>query len=120
VKFGTPHRRTLDAARDLLLEHSRPAPSTTLGQCTALAEDGEITWSSVDTVHTAMRPVSTQFVGRHLVAVATQAMGPPGACEIDRVGLQLLERTEGGYPAALGAPVFALFARLREIGFMAS
>jgi septum formation protein len=110
--------RTLDAARDLLLVLRGKAYQ--LHSAIALAEEGEITWSIVDTAHIMMRPLSVQFVGRYLAAAGSQAVGSPGACELDGVGLQLLERFEGGYPAALGAPLLPLFARLREIGFMLS
>ena len=40
--------------------------------------------------------------------------------ELDGVGLQLFDRIQGDYLTTLGAPIFLLFARLREIGFMAS
>lgn len=110
--------RTLDAARDLLLELR--GKTHQLHSAIALAEEGEITWSSVDTAHITMRPLSAQFVGRYLAAASPQAVGSPGAYEIDGVGLQLLDRIEGGYPAVLGAPLFPLLKRLREIGFMVS
>jgi septum formation protein len=110
--------RTLDAARDLLLElrgktHQRHS-------AVALAEEGQITWSSVDTAHLTMRAMSAQFIGRYLAAAGKQAVGSPGAYQLDGVGLQLFERVEGAYPAVLGAPLFLLFRRLREIGHMAS
>jgi septum formation protein len=110
--------RTLDAARDLLLELR--GKTHQLHSAIALAEEGEITWSSVDTAHITMRPLSAQFVGRYLAAAGTQAMGSPGAYEIDAAGLQLLDRIDGGFPAVLGAPLFPLLTRLREIGFLVS
>jgi septum formation protein len=110
--------RSLDAARDLLLELR--GKTHQLHSAIALAEEGEITWSSVDTAHITMRPLSPQFVGRYLVAAGQQAVGSPGAYEIDGVGLQLLDRIEGGYPAVLGAPLLPLLSRLREIGFLVS
>lgn len=110
--------RTLDAARDLLLELR--GKTHQLHSAVALAEEGQITWSSVDTAHVKMRPLSAQFVGRYLAAAGPQAVGSPGAYELDGVGLQLLDRIDGAFPAVLGAPLFPLFARLREIGFMVS
>lgn len=108
--------RTLDAARDLLLELR--GRTHQLHSSIALAEEGQITWSSVDTAHVTMRPLSAQFVGRYLVAAGPQAVGSPGAYELDGIGLQLIESLECVYPSILGAPLFPLFARLREIGFM--
>lgn len=110
--------RTLDAARDLLLELR--GKTHQLHSAVALAEEGEITWSSIDTAHITMRPLSPQFVGRYLAAAGSQAVGSPGAYELDGAGLQLFENVGGAYPAVLGAPLFPLFARLREIGFMVS
>ena len=108
--------RTLDAARDLLLELR--GRTHQLHSAIALAEEGQITWNSVDTAHVTLRPLSAQFVGRYLVAAGPQVVGSPGAYELDGIGLQLLEGLEGVYPAILGAPLFPLFARLRQIGFM--
>lgn len=108
--------RTLDAARDLLLELR--GKTHQLHSAIALAEEGQVTWSSVDTAQMTMRPLSAQFVGRYLAAAGSQAVGSSGGYEIDGVGLQLFESVQGAYPAVLGAPLFPLFARLREIGFM--
>lgn len=108
--------RTLDSARDLLLELR--GKTHQLHSAIALAEEGQITWSSVDTAYLTMRPLSAQFVGRYLAAAESQAIGSPGAYQFDGVGLQLFDRIEGGYPPFLGAPLFALFERLREIRFL--
>jgi septum formation protein len=110
--------RTIDAARDLLLELR--GRTHQLHSAVALAEEGQITWSDVDTTHVTMRPVTAEFIGRYLVAAGPQAVNSPGAYELDGVGLQLLNRIEGAFPAVLGAPLFPLFARLREIGLMIS
>lgn len=108
--------RTLDAARDLLLELR--GKTHQLHSAIALAEEGQITWSRVEIAHLTMRPLSAPFVGRYLAAAGPQAVGAPGAYQLDGLGLQLFERLEGAYPAILGAPLLPLFARLREIGFM--
>lgn len=110
--------RTLDAARDLLLELR--GKTHQLHSAIALAEEGQITWSSVQTANLSMRHLSAQFVGRYLAAAGPQAVGSPGAYQLDGIGLQLFEHVQGAYPAVLGVPVFPLFARLREIGFMVS
>jgi septum formation protein len=110
--------RTLDAARDLLLEMR--GRTHQLHSAVALAEEGRVTWSSVDTAQVAMRQLSAEFVGRYLAAAGREAVGSPGAYELDGVGLQLLDRIEGAFPDILGAPLFPLFQRLREIGFMVS
>lgn len=110
--------RTLDAARDLLLELR--GRTHQLHSAIALAEEGQFTWSNVETANLTMRPLSAQFIGRYLAAAGPQAVGSPSACELDGIGLQLFEHVDGAYPAILGAPLFPLFARLRKIGFMVS
>jgi septum formation protein len=108
--------RTLDTARDLLLELR--GKTHQLHSAIALAEEGQITWINIDTAHLTMRPLSAQFIGRYLAAAETEAIGSPGAYQLDGVVLQLFENVQGAYPAVLGAPLFQLFGRLREIGFM--
>lgn len=110
--------RTIDAARDLLL--LLRGKTHQLHSAIALAEEGQITWSNVDTAHVSMRPLSAAFVGQYLVAAGPQAVGSPGAYALDGIGLQLLDRIDGAFPAILGAPLFSLFGRLRQIGFMVS
>lgn len=108
--------RTTDAARDLLLELR--GRTHQLHTAVALAEEGQISWSCVDTAHMTMRPLTAQFIGQYVVAAGPQAVNSSGAYELDGVGLQLFDRIEGAFPAVLGVPLFPLFARLREIGFM--
>lgn len=108
--------RSIDAARDLLFQLR--GRTHQLHSAIALAEEGEVTWSTVNTMHLKMRPLSATFIGRYLAAAEPQAVGAPGAYQLDGLGLQLFENTQGSYPEILGAPLFPLFARLREIGFM--
>jgi septum formation protein len=109
---------TVDAARDLLFELR--GKTHQLHSAVALAEDGNITWTHVETAQLTMRSFSAQFVGRYLAAAGPQVCQLPGAYQLDGLGLQLFDRIQGDYLTAVGAPIFLLFARLREIGFMAS
>jgi len=109
---------TVDAARDRLFELR--GKTHQLHSAVALAEDGNITWTHVETAQLTMRSFSAQFVGRYLAATGPQICESPGAYQLDGVGLQLFDRIRGDYLTTLGAPIFPLFARLREIGFMAS
>jgi septum formation protein len=82
----------------------------------ALGDNGNITWTHVETAQLTMRSFSAQFVGRYLAATGPQVCESPGAYQLDGVGLQLFDRIQGDYLAVLGAPIFLLFARLRESG----
>jgi septum formation protein len=109
---------TVDAARDRLFELR--GKTHELHSAVALAEDGNITWTHVETAQLTMRAFSPQFVGRYLAAIGPQVLDSPGAYQLDGAGLQLFDRIQGDYLTTLGAPIFALFARLRETGLMAS
>jgi septum formation protein len=110
--------KTIVAARDRLFELR--GKTHQLHSAVALAEEGQITWTHVETAHLTMRSFSAQFLGRYLAAAGPQVSESPGAYQLDGVGLQLFDRIQGDYLAMLGAPILLLFARLRASGFMAS
>lgn len=109
---------TIDAARDRLFELRDRTHE--LHSAVALAKEGQITWTHVETAQLTMRSFSAQFVGRYLAAAGPQICEAPGAYELDGIGLQLFDRIQGDYLALLGVPILLLFARLRESGFMAT
>ena len=109
---------TIDAARDRLFELRDRTHE--LHSAVALAKEGQITWTHVETAQLTMRSFSAQFVGRYLSAAGPQICEAPGAYELDGIGLQLFDRIQGDYLALLGVPILLLFARLRESGFMAT
>ena len=82
--------KTIDAARDRLFELR--GKTHQLHSAVALAEEGQITWTHVETAHLTMRAFSTQFVGRYLAAVGLHVCDLPGAYQLDGVGLQLFDR----------------------------
>lgn len=109
---------TIDAARDRLFELRDKTHE--LHSAVALAKEGQITWTHVETAQLTMRSFSAQFVGRYLAAAGPQICEAPGAYELDGIGLQLFDQIQGDYLALLGVPILLLFARLRESGFMAT
>ena len=110
--------RSVDAARDRLFELR--GKTHDVHSAVALTEDGNITWTHVETAQLTMRSFSPEFVGRYLAGMGPQVLDSPGVYRLDRAGLQLFDRIQGDYLTTLGAPIFSLFARLRQIGFMAS
>jgi septum formation protein len=109
---------TFEAARDRLFELC--GKTHELHSAVAIAEDGNIAWTHVETAQLTMRAFSPQFVGRYLAAAGSQVFESAGAYQLDGAGLQLFDRIQGDYLTAVGAPIFLLFARLRQIGLMAS
>jgi septum formation protein len=110
--------KTIEAARDRLFELR--GKTHQLHSAVALADGNEIVWTNVGTAQLTMRAFSAQFVGRYLAATGPEVCEWPGAYQLDGVGLQLFDRIDGDYLAALGVPVLLLLARLRETGIMAS
>jgi septum formation protein len=110
--------KTIEAARDRLFELR--GKTHQLHSAVALADGSEIVWTNVETAQLTMRAFSAQFVGRYLAATGPEVCEWPGAYQLDGVGLQLFDRIDGDYLAALGVPILLLLARLRETGIMAS
>ena len=81
---------TVDAARDRLFELR--GKTHELHSAVALAEEGSITWTHIETAQLTMRAFSPQFVGRYLAAIGPQVfmtVSRPLATSrpVDRLGL---------------------------------
>jgi len=107
-----------DAARDTLF--ALRGKTHQLHSAVALAEEGQVTWTHIETAHLTMRPFSSQFLGRYLAAAGPQAYQSVGAYQLDGLGIQLFDRIEGEYLSILGLPLLLLLARLRENRVLAS
>jgi septum formation protein len=107
-----------DAARDMLF--ALRGKTHQLHSAVALAEQGQVTWTHIETAHLTMRPFSSQFLGRYLAAAGPQAYQSVGAYQLDGLGIQLFDRIEGEYLSILGLPLLLLLARLRENRVLAS
>lgn len=107
-----------DAARDTLF--ALRGKTHQLHSAVALAEEGQVTWTHIETAHLTMRPFSSQFLGRYLAAAGPQVYQSVGAYQLDGLGIQLFDRIEGDYLSILGLPLLLLLARLREKRVLAS
>jgi septum formation protein len=82
----------------------------------ALLRDRETLWSHVSVAHLTMRPLSEQFVDRHLARVGERILASVGAYQLEGEGVQLFERIDGDYFTILGLPLLPLLAKLRDLG----
>ncbi|WLR92481.1 Maf-like protein [Shinella zoogloeoides] len=82
----------------------------------ALVRDGETLWNNVSVAHLTMRPLSEQFIDRHLARVGTRVLASVGAYQLEGEGVQLFERIDGDYFTILGLPLLPLLAKLRDLG----
>jgi len=82
----------------------------------ALVRDGETLWNHVSIARLTMRPLSEDFVDRHLARVGTRVLASVGAYQLEGEGVQLFERIDGDYFTILGLPLLPLLAKLRDLG----
>lgn len=84
----------------------------------ALARDGRLVWSGVDTVTLTMREVSDAFLDTYLATEGTALLACVGAYRLEGMGAQLFEAVEGDYFTVLGLPLWPVLAELRRIGVL--
>ena len=62
-----------------------------------------------------VRPLSNDFVDRHLARVGEKALWSVGAYQLEGEGIQLFESIDGDYFTILGLPMLPLLAELRNL-----
>ncbi len=114
-RFTKPVDR--DAAREQLL--SLAGRTHELHSAVAVARDGRVLFSQVDTAKLTMRALSEEFIDRYLDAAGESVMASVGGYQLEGLGSHLFERIEGDYFTILGLPLFALLGYLRRDGCLA-
>lgn len=99
-------RRLLDLEGDVHYLHSS----------VILVKDGETLWRHVTTCTMTMRPLSAEFIGRHLADVGEAVLSSVGAYQIEGRGAQLFEKIEGDLFSIVGLPLLPLLDQLRKYG----
>jgi septum formation protein len=84
----------------------------------AVAQDGRILFSEVDTARLTMREMSDQFIAAYLDAVGIAATSSVGAYQVEGLGIQLFARIDGNHFTILGLPLLALLSFLRRAGLL--
>lgn len=91
-----------------------------LHSAVAVARDGRVLFSHVDTAKLTMRTLSERFIDAYLDAAGESVMASVGGYQLEGLGSHLFERIEGDYFTILGLPLFALLGFLRREGCLAS
>jgi septum formation protein len=91
-----------------------------LHSAVAVARDGRVLFSKVDTAKLTMRELSDDFLDAYLETAGESVMTSVGGYQLEGLGSQLFERIEGDYFTILGLPLFALLGFLRKEGCLAS
>tara|TARA_R110001606_G_scaffold359994_6_gene512183 strand:- start:22229 stop:22834 length:606 start_codon:yes stop_codon:yes gene_type:complete len=86
----------------------------------ALARDGRLVWSGVDTVTLVMRDFSDAFLDAYLASEGEGLLACVGAYRLEGMGSQLFESVDGDYFTVLGLPLWPVLAELRRVGVLAS
>ena len=81
----------------------------------AVAREGEIVWSALDTARLTMRLFSDEFMDAYLARQGEAVTSSTGAYLLEGEGIQLFEAIEGDYFSILGLPLLGLLAFLREV-----
>ncbi len=86
-----------------------------LHSAVVLAQNGETLWRHVTNCSMTMRPLTPQFIGRHLSDVGEGVLGSVGAYQIEGPGIQLFEEIEGDMFSVIGLPLISLLDQLRKL-----
>jgi len=89
-----------------------------LDTAVCLVRGDDVLWRHVETATIRFRHYDPGFVGRHLAAVGAVALTSVGAYQIERRGIQLVERIDGDFFSIVGLPLVALLAKLRELSLI--
>ena len=86
----------------------------------ALARNGQVVWSGVDTVTLRVRDFSDAFLDAYLAAEGDGLLTSVGSYRLEGMGAQLFEAVEGDYFTVLGLPLWPVLAELRRAGVLAT
>ncbi|MEQ1616417.1 MAG: Maf family protein [Hyphomicrobiaceae bacterium] len=86
----------------------------------AIALDGEVVWSLVDTASLTMRQFSDKFLAAYIAEEGEALCSSVGAYKLEGRGLQLFEHIDGDYFTILGMPLLPLLNELRARGAIAT
>lgn len=106
---------SLDEARSRL--SAMRGRTHALHSAAALARDGTVVWSGVDTARMSMRAFSDAFLETYLRSEGEAALlACVGSYRLEGMGAQLFDRVEGDYFTVLGMPLWPVLAELRRAG----
>ena len=104
----------LTVARERL--HTLRGGTHHLNSAAALANNGAVVWSGVETARMTMRQFSDDFLDAYLNAEGEGLLGSVGCYRLEGMGSQLFHRVEGDYFTVLGMPLWPVLDELRRAG----
>jgi septum formation protein len=105
---------TMEEARRRLLQLQGQTHQLNSG--VVLARKGEAVWRRVSLARLTMRPLTPEYIGRHLARTGEKVLGSVGCYQFEGEGLQLFEAIDGDYFTIVGLPMLPLLGELRKLG----
>lgn len=104
------------ASREDSAEHLRlfSGEAMALTSAVAIARDGQVDWSHVETAKLQVRELSDEFIDTYLDAEWPAVGYCVGVFRLEGPGVQLFDRIEGDHFTILGMPLIPLLCALRE------
>jgi septum formation protein len=87
-----------------------------LNSAVAIVSNGVVLWQHLAHAELTMRPLTVDFIARHLARVGGRALSSVGAYQLEGEGIQLFEKIKGDYFTILGLPMLPLLEKLRDLG----
>jgi nucleoside triphosphate pyrophosphatase len=116
VRYSKPQDR--EQAADHLRAFSGRA--MLLSSAVALARQGIVDWSHVETARLQVRSLSNEFIEQYLALEWPEVGYCVGVFRMEGRGATLFEEVEGSHFTILGMPLLPLLGALRERGLMPS
>ena len=93
-----------------------PLPVMLLGL--ALAINGHVIWTHVETATLHMRTLSAAFIHDYLEAAGDAVLKSVGAYQIEGLGMHLFDKIEGDHTTIMGMPLLPLLRQFRNMGLI--
>lgn len=85
-----------------------------------IAEGGRLVWRKLAAPGVSIRPLSEEFIARHVEEMGERALQCVGACEVEGTGAQMITKIEGDFFSVLGLPLLEVLDYLRARGLLSS
>jgi septum formation protein len=103
---------TMEDAKQQLVEMR--GQTLTFATAMVLWQNNAVIWEHVATNHITMRTYSDAFLDSYLEQAGHSVLKAVGACQIEGLGLQLMESLEGDFFSIVGLPMLPLLDALRR------
>jgi len=87
-----------------------------LRSAVAVARDGVLQWSDLDSAALTMRPLTDAEIDAYIARIDDGVLKSVGVYQLEGEGVRLFDRIEGAYFTVLGLPLLPLLKYLRSVG----